>query len=84
MNRYTVTMNPERTAWGIIDRIQWGYCALPYEDGEEPEILLWRSFEEAVTWLDFCYHRWAADKASAPKGWRPMAPDIAQLVRTYP
>ncbi|WBB59353.1 hypothetical protein O7599_27815 [Streptomyces sp. WMMC500] len=78
MNRYNVNMNMERTAWAILDREYFDFCALPVEgpDGTtELRRLLFISREAAEKWLMGCYRAWDAGKVPVPKNWRPMPPE---------
>jgi hypothetical protein len=73
-NRYLVTQLPDQSAWAILDRELWGYCALPDDtDPRHPNLLplQWKGRPAAEAWLRTCYHAWENNLVPTPQRWRP-------------
>jgi hypothetical protein len=77
MDRYRVTLTPDGRVFGILDRDQYDYCALPDENGR-PKRLEFALRESAESWLNLCYRRWRAwegepkRREQVPLRWRPL------------
>lgn len=72
MRRYVVTQLPDKSAWVILDRFLYGYCALP--DGKGNLLPLeWKIRAAADAWLYKCRLVWGSGRAPAPEGWSGQA-----------
>jgi hypothetical protein len=75
MNRYRVTLLPDASAFGILDRELYDYVRLPKPDEVRPSWLTWTTRGAAEDWLLTCYQLWqqweAAGSKKVPEGWRP-------------
>jgi hypothetical protein len=84
MTRYLVISKPDQSGYVILDKDLFGYCTLPDDSDPDCPSLLpleWKHRGGAQAWLNQCYRMWAAGKASAPEGWKPLQPEISPWER---
>ena len=79
IQRYLVTMEATRRHWVILDRHMYGYCTLPDDDSEYPNLLPleWSSRAGAEHWLDRCYTAWRNELVPVPDNWQPYRLDAS-------
>jgi hypothetical protein len=88
VDRYRVTLTPDGSLYGILDRDQYDYCGLPDENGR-PKRLEFAERESAERWLGLCYRRWQMweidqkQREQVPLRWRPLPPSNSPFDRGY-